>query len=182
MQVTELSNLESEIRKAVAASDGKLSPWGLLEFFGYGVCLISFPAGLLIGLGAIVAGAIENRTNLSEEKMPDEWLEEVSNAPGITDKGLKYLAGSIKKKGFVSAKDAIRFIEIEKEEADKQRKKTEKEELASKSGAQKLLDRAKVQSETVDAINDSIISGARFAGSVTSEGANIALKFLRVKK
>ncbi|HAT2580745.1 TPA: hypothetical protein I8273_004807 [Aeromonas hydrophila] len=134
-----MSNL---IKKVEESNRDDFSCWRFLELAGYGVCLVNVPLGATMALGALVADVVAHHKKLSEERMPDEWLQEVADSQRVSKRGLAHLAKCVQNNGFVSVRDAIRWIEIEGQEDSDKKNGEEKKDLLAAPGAVSLLTRA----------------------------------------
>lgn len=84
----------------------------------------------------------EDTSKLDSVPMDDEWLGAVSGLPTISKQGLRFLSDAVAAKGWVSVREAVRFIEIEQKAASLQKEKAEGEERRTNVGTAMLLARA----------------------------------------
>ncbi|TBW57381.1 hypothetical protein EZI54_06910 [Marinobacter halodurans] len=172
---------ESSPHSAISKHNPNTSTaWGFLELLGIGVGAANLPLGLMMIVGSYVAQAVTYKQRQSEVVMPDSWLQQVSDSPEVSRKGLAHLAKCLDRKGFVSVKDAVVWAEIEKTEADKERRQKDRQGRLEGSGAAALLSRAQRDCSSllgdinVDAALASVSDatrktrelGARIAGSL----------------
>lgn len=85
---------------------------------------------------------VSDSSRQDETAIGDEWLGAVAGLPTVSSKGLRYLSDALAAKGWVSVREATRFIEIEKAAAAKVRAVEEAHEQRSNVGAAILLARA----------------------------------------
>lgn len=102
---------------------------------------VALPVSLSLMAGGFIYSALEKNKNLNETSMPDEWLNLVSESGNISKTGVNYLARKAEKKGFVSVKEAITFLEIEKTEEAK--KNIKRESKITKEGVRKIIEKDK---------------------------------------
>lgn len=177
-----MESFEKQVVNAVESSQSGSWGWRLLELAGVGVSVLSLPAGLIIGATAIVADTVQQRRSLRDERMPDEWLEAVAEAPSVSSEGLTWLAQALKRQGFVSAADASEFLDIERRAAEQLKKQNDAARTTALSGAQKLLTRASIQCrDSVDITPEFIKTAAKFVGQTTTAGARVAVRLLGKK-
>lgn len=122
-----------------ATKAGDQTGWRLLQGLGPMVAILNLPLALVLGLSGIVGEAYSRHQDLSEARMPDDWLAQVANAPEVSQKGLVHLAKCLADAGFISVKDAMDWLAIEEEVAHAKQVQNEQQ----LSGAQALLARAK---------------------------------------
>lgn len=148
-------NIEKEIRDVVEKEkffiENKENH--LVLMVDVGATLLAFlpvalPVSLSLMAGGFIYSALEANKNLNETSMPDEWLVLVSESGNVSKTGVAYLAKKAEKKGFVSVKEAIIFLEIEKKEEDK--KNIKRESKITKEGLLKIIEKDK---------NNSIMKG-----------------------
>lgn len=134
---------DSLVEKVESASADGFSVWSLLELAGYGIGIAtSLPLGVTIAAGAIIADLVSKQVKLSETRMPDDWLKDVAECKQVSSDGLAHLAKCVERKGFVSAKDALIWIRIERDKELAAKEREEKAERLASSGAVALLERA----------------------------------------
>jgi len=107
------------------------------------------PLAVIFTLSGLIMSAYNKKERLDQTYMPDSWLKDVSSSDQISNEGLNFLAGKLKKKGVVSVSDAIKFLEIEekvKKETAEQSKKVQLKEHAHSEGALSILEKANQQS------------------------------------
>lgn len=144
--MSDSSELYYEIQKQ---DPDHITKWDFLEVAGYGVLAAHLPLGLLLVVGSNVADSLAKRKKQSETPMPDEWLQQVSESDNVSPEGIEMLAKALKKRGFVSVKDAINWADHERRLAEKNakeaalRKKDGSDENIS--GASMILARAKTE-------------------------------------
>lgn len=136
-------SLSQEIINKVKEKDnqekGKL--WIIVGAISPFVAGISLPLAITVGVVAYTMEAIENKENLDNQNMPDQWLKDVSESKDVSPKGLAFLSKQVSKKGFVTVNDALKFLDIEKEVENKNRENNiENNEYLD--GAKSLLLRA----------------------------------------
>lgn len=148
------------------------SGWRFLELAGYGVGAANLPLGLVMVIGATVAESLAHSRKLSETKMPDTWIQEVADNPHVSKKGLAHLARCIEKNGFVTAKDAVRWTEIERTEEGQREKILDRAEHISSPGALSLLKRA--DRECGEMLGDGFLRRATEALPTVKDIANLA--------
>lgn len=116
---------------------------------------------------------VEDNSKSTQQPMPDEWLQVVSQLPIISKDGLALLANALTKNGFISVHDAVTFVEIEQKlmkEQSKALEKTRKQD-SQFDGAVMLLARA--ESELPGSI-ERFIQGTKDVVKVTSIAAGFA--------
>jgi hypothetical protein len=117
--------------------------WALLDGLAMFVSMANLPLGIVLMLTGVVGGVVEGSAagvrNLSESKMPDEWLGQVALANGISQEGLAFLARCVAKNGCVTVADALEWCDIEEDQAKKKAQLADNETL----GAVALLQRAR---------------------------------------
>lgn len=102
---------------------------------------VALPVSLSLMAGGFIYSALEKNKNLNETSMPDEWLMLVSESDVVSKKGIAYLARKAEKKGFISIKEAIIFLEIEKSQEIK--KNITRENKITKEGLLKIIEKDK---------------------------------------
>lgn len=141
-------NIEQEIRDIVenkkSVIDNQEKHTDLM--IDIGTTLLAFlpvalPVSLSLMAGGFIYSALEKNKNLNETSMPDEWLILVSESDGVSKKGIAYLARKAQKKGFISVKEAITFLEIEKSQEIK--KNITRENKITKEGLLKIIEKDK---------------------------------------
>lgn len=140
---------KAALEKAVqTATDNAQKPnigWGALEALGGLVCVANLPAGLLMGL----SGAVAEKREQKSVAMPDEWLDQVARTPDVSKQGLAHLARCLAQQGFVSVADAVRWLELERQEQENQKRLKAVEQGQRAPGAKALLLRAQAQCGTL---------------------------------
>lgn len=181
--------MDNLVKQVESASREGFSGWKLLELAGMGVCLANPLAGLTLMVGSAVASAMEHNQKLSETRMPDEWLKEISDSENVSKKGLAHLASCLEKKGYVSAKDALRWVEMERQYVAEQQVVVKKVSSMNSSGARALLNRASRECEGLFSVNalksalDMLPNAKTLASAVTDAGAAVGkvTSFLKSK-
>lgn len=133
--------IEQSVRSKKNIASSELA--GNLGFIlGTSVGLFSLPFGLLILVSGAVYDAIETNKNMNDP-MSDEWLKMVSDYQEASPEGLAFLARALSKKGYVSISDAADWVDIEKQEQEKNDVKKAIANCSHLPGATSLLHRAK---------------------------------------
>jgi hypothetical protein len=127
----------------IAKRDGQLGALDALDCLAGGLLFVNIPAALALGAVGLGAQALANRQNLSSHPMPDQWLKEVAQWDGMSAKGLAFLSNKVAKQGFVTAQDALDWIQIEERISDRLHKKLTHERNLHSQGAVAILERAK---------------------------------------
>lgn len=144
---------KAALEKAVqTATDNAQKPnigWGALEALGGLVCVANLPAGLLMGLSGAVGGAVAEKREQKSVAMPDEWLDQVARTPDVSKQGVAHLARCLAQQGFVSVADAVRWLELERQEQENQKRLKAVEQGQRAPGAKALLLRAQAQCGTL---------------------------------
>lgn len=115
----------------------------LAEVVLMGVGFVNLPAALILSVGVYAAEIASKHKSQSESPMPDDWLQQVSNTPNISKRGLSHLAKCLQRKGFVSVVDAMEWARIEEQEALKAVDQERRHTRLGSDGAKSLLLRAK---------------------------------------
>lgn len=172
-------DLENLIKTSVEREKQKNSKgttiWNVMSDFGPIIAIVNFPVAVSVSLLGFVVTAIEEKSALKEIKMPDSLLKELSKQENISKTGLAFLANKIGDKGFVSAADAIEFLEIEQKEKQKatelELKKIMKEKAEEDEGALSIINRAKDEcgnlllfetKAVMDGLKNKTITGLKF--------------------
>lgn len=106
---------------------------------------VALPVSLSLMAGGFICNAVSENKNLNTTSMPDEWLVKVSESKQVSKKGLGYLAKKVEKKGFVSVKEAIEFLDIEKKH---EARLNAENKVVLPEGVKKILERDKSNSLT----------------------------------
>jgi len=96
----------------------------------------------LILTGGELMSYVEKNSELKDTRMSDEWLEQVSNSKDVSQDGLAFLHKKLSKQGYITGSDAKKWLEIERDEAEKQSTKNRIKNLSHEKGATALLARA----------------------------------------
>lgn len=180
------------IKKVEEASKERFSAWRFVELAGFGVGVANLPLGIAMIIGSTVAEVLSHKRQLSETKMSDEWLKEVAESQYVSPSGLAFLAKCVEKNGFVSAKDAVSWVELERKlEIDRQAAQKKTEDLAS-PGARALLERARKEcvglvdpvslKQALDAIPTIRDAASNMADVVMNEAGGLLSKAATVLK
>lgn len=114
--------MTTKLRQAVldaAAQTDTSTGWRLLQGLGPMVAVLNLPLALVLGLSGVAGEAYSQRKDLSEARMPDEWLGKVADTPEASQEGVAHLARRLADKGFVSVNDALEWLSIEEQQAEK---------------------------------------------------------------
>lgn len=176
------------VKQVEEASRGKFTGWGLVELAGFFVGAANPPLGLAMFVGAMVAEVSAQNQNLNETRMPDSWLQEVADSTAVSKKGMAYLAKCVQKNGFVSAKQAVKWVEIERQNAIELQQHSDKTSGLTSPGAVSLLTRARKEcSGYLDVASltkaiDSLSSMEKLAGLATDASKIVAKAASMLKK
>lgn len=91
-------------------------------------------------LGATVD--VSDVSRQDEVPIKDDWLGAVAGLPAVSKKGLRHLSDALSEKGWVSVREAIRFVEIEETEQASAKVDEVARAKRSNAGAAMLLARA----------------------------------------
>lgn len=109
-----------------------------LDTFSWGKVALNALTIPLLGFDVDVGDS----SQLDKVQIDDEWLGAVAGLPRVSKKGLRHLSDAIADKGWVSVREAMRFVEIEQKVQAAQMAEAEAEERRSSAGAAMLLARA----------------------------------------
>ena len=135
-------SLISEI-KALEYRNSSGVEYKVLSVLSYGIAFANIPLSVALVLSFEVAAALKNNQGLKSAKMPDKWLNDVSESKDISKEGLAFLGKRLSKKGFISVHDALKWRELEESIATKKEENKEFTEKLAMPGAVKLLERVK---------------------------------------
>ncbi len=149
-----------------------------LDMIALATTFINPPIGIALGLATMVGSGLEesskNKKKLSERRMPDSWLKEVSESNILTDEGLAFLTKCINKKGYVSIEDALKYIDLENELAKKVAREKEKKALLQNDGVVSILKQAenRLGNNYLNDISKNIIDESLSSINKTIEASN----------
>lgn len=131
-------DLELMVSEAKSKTDNKV--FNLLEIATGFLSFVNLPLGITLTAATLAIDTLNKNRILNNTFMDDEWLQKVSKSKNVSKEGLSFLSSCLlKNNNKVSVKEALKFIEIEK---DIQFRKTETLTLKNKNsdiGAQAIL-------------------------------------------
>lgn len=144
------------IKKIVKEEEVKsraLSARTVLAMISPAIFFVNLPLFLLIELASYIAVAKTREKSLTDLKMPDSWLDKVSNYPDLDYDAHKYLVNKINKNGHINVSEAIHFVELQsiKEQSEEKRRYVELC-VAENPGVKALLDRKVENTGSVQSI------------------------------
>jgi hypothetical protein len=157
--------------------------WGELALLAIGTANI--PLGLMLCVGMQAHDAVRNHKSDIETPMPDEWLQEASESPDVSSKGLAHLAKCLDRQGFVSVRDAKEWAKIEENEAKAKADKEDRHSRLQGDGAKALLLRAKRECPSLlsNLDFDRALDGIRQGGkAATSFAATLKVRVTQPRK
>lgn len=168
------TNLQEAVLSAAAEANNSTG-WRLLQGLGPMVAVLNLPLAIVLSLSGAAGEAYSSHKDLSEAKMPDDWLGQVASSPEISQEGLAFLARRLAEKGAVSVRDAVDWLGIEEEQAKKKREESEKQ----LPGAQALLARAEkdcgklLEPDLIDRATSALKAVAQYAPGMLSAVSSV---------
>lgn len=131
-------DLELMVSEAKSKTDNKV--FNLLEIATGFLSFVNLPLGITLTAATLAIDTLNKNRNLNNTFMDDEWLQKVSKSKTVSKEGLSFLSSClIKNNNKVSVKDALKFIEIEKDLQLRTDSKLMLKNKNSDTGAQAIL-------------------------------------------
>lgn len=130
--------LELMVSEAKSKTDNKV--FSLLEIATGFLSFVNLPLGITLTAATLAIDTLNKNKSLNNTFMDDEWLQKVSKSKSVSKEGLSFLSACLlKNNNKVSLKDALKFIDIEKDVQLRKGHTLRLGNKSSESGAQAIL-------------------------------------------
>jgi hypothetical protein len=128
-------------RKKATAKNSTLE--STLDLVSFSLVFVNLPAAVVLGTACMGMKLIEDQMDIAKHPMPDTWLQQVSDWEGISPEGLAYLSKCLTKRGHITVKEALSWMEMEEKITRKAKELATRQATLQGQGAVSLLIRAK---------------------------------------